>query len=335
MSLSTLLWATAHEIKPRHEGDFPGGFVENLADLAAALGSRTLLKPLRDATPVKFKFETSDRTHAVRESLMTFAFADEDARLAAAVDMCRRLSDRMDGRNKDCLLLISAHETDRPDAREIIVWMFPADRVIQRTGARVALQDAFSLTSGLRKAALFKGANSRTGFLSGVALDHQSSNADRRLAEFWVDGFLGAVMQVQTREGTALLASGFRGAHEILSSDPRSQEVLAAAIGHLRVRTDKPWSLREVATSVLPDGPARNAFVKAVGSGSETLADFRISIEQFDRLVKYKVFRLQNGVTVSAPFVEVGGDVTVELSEEGATLHARGVIEGATLRGRA
>jgi len=334
MSLGTLLWATAHEIKPKQEGDFQGGFVDNLTDLANALSSRTLIEPLRAGTPVNFDIKSDDRSHPVRDPFMSFAFNAEPERLAASTQLCERLAAEMDGRNKECLLLLSAHETANDGVREVIVWMFPADTVIQRTGSRVDLQDAFSLTSGLRKAAVFKGPNARTGFLSGIALDHQSSSVDRRLAEFWVAGFLGASMQVQSREGTALLASAFRHANNALTGDVPSQETLAAAIGQLRARSDKPWTIQEVAVDLLPGGPVREAFLRAAGEGAETRATFRVGIEQFDSLVKYRVFRLTNGVTVSAPFLEIGDGVNIEGSEEGATLVARGVIASETLRSR-
>jgi hypothetical protein len=262
---------------------------------------------------------------------MSFAFMEEGDRLAAAVALCARLASKMDGRNKNCLLLVSVHETDSPAAREVIVWMFPYDRVIQRTGGRVALEDAFSLTSGLRKAAAFRGMDLRTGFLSGVALDHQSSNADQRVANFWISGFLGGELQVQSREGTGLAAAAFRLANKLLAGNEVAQEHLVAAIGQLRARTDRPWTIENIA-DLLPHGDAKVAFSKAAGSGAETRSPFSLSLEQFDQKIKFRVFKLENGITVAAPFVEVGNGVTIEESADGATLTARGRIRGESIR---
>src|SRR5690606_37067574 len=98
MALGTLLWATAHEIKPKQVNDFQGGFVENLTDLATALASSTLIDPLRAGTHVNFVFTSDDRSHPVRDPFMAFAFAADTKRLDAAVSLCQRLAAEMDGR---------------------------------------------------------------------------------------------------------------------------------------------------------------------------------------------------------------------------------------------
>lgn len=333
MALGTLLSATAHEIVPKQAGGFQGGFVDNLADLEAALADKSLIDALRNGTPMSFPFEGDERQHPVRSSIMDFAFKASQDQLDASLNLCERLASKMDGRNKNCLLLVSVHAVDASSAaREVIVWMFPYDRVIQRSGSRVALQDAFSLTSGLRKAATFRGMNVRTGFLSGIALDHQSSNADQRVANFWISGFLGGELQVQSREGTLLAASAFRTANKALAGDEEAQEHLVAAIAQLRARTDRPWTIENIADSLLPDGHARDAFLRASGNGPETRSPFSIALDQFDQKIKYRVFKLDNGITVSAPFVEVGESVTIQESVDGPTLTATGRIKGESIR---
>lgn len=333
MALGQLLSATAHEVMPRQAGGFQGGFVDNLADLEAALRDKSLIDALRNGTPLSFAFEGDSREHAIRSGVMSFAFKTGQDQLDASLDLSARLASTMDGRNKNCLLLLSVHSVESSEAaREVIVWMFPYDRVIQRSGTRVALQDAFSLTSGLRKAASFRGMDVRTGFLSGLALDHQSSNADQRVASFWIKGFLGAELQIQSREGTALAAAAFRSANKSLAGDEPAQEQLVAAIGQLRSRTDRPWTLETIADSLLPAGTARDAFARAEGHGPETRSPFNLALEQFDQKIKYRVFKLDNGITVAAPFVEVGNGVVIEESEGGATLTATGRIQGESIR---
>lgn len=331
MTLGALIAATAHEVAPRQTEPFQGGFVENLADLGSALAERSLIDALRNGTPMNFYFDSPTREHPIRDAAMNFAFKDADDRSRSALGLCERLASTMDGRNKSCLLLVSVHEMPSPAAREVIVWMFPYDRVIQRQGGRVELQDAFSLTSGLRKAATFRGMDVRTGFLSGVALDHQSSNADQRVANFWINGFLGGELQVQSREGTNLAATAFRAANKTLARNEIAQEQLVGAIAHLRSRTDRPWTIEQI-VALLPAGEAKEAFVKAAGNSAATRSPFALDLEQFDQKIKYRVFKLENGITVSAPFVEVGQGVTIEESVDGATLTARGKIQGETIR---
>jgi hypothetical protein len=333
MALGNLISATAYEISPRQEGPFDGGLVENLADLGAALADKSMIDALRDGTPVSFDFDNEARVHPVRDALMTFAFGTAATRVAASQELAARLASKMDGRNKNCLLLISVHEVASSEALEAIAWMFPYDQVIQRTGGRVALQDAFSLTSGLRKAAAFRGLNLRTGFLSGVALDHQSSNTDQKVAQFWITKFLGGALQVQSREGTLLAAKVFRAANKTLAGDEVAQAALVAAIGQLRSRTDKRWTIQEIADTLLPGGASREAFTAAAGHGPETRSPFDLDLQRFDQKVKYRVFKLDNGITVSAPFVEIGAGVTIEQSSEGQSrLTATGTIAGEALR---
>jgi hypothetical protein len=334
MELGLLIRATAHEVTPRQIGDFEGGFVENLADLSAALHKHALVEPLRDATPVSFVFEGNERQHPVRDHFVSFAFGDGAGQLAASRGLCERLAAEMDGRNKPCLLLLSAHETESVDEREVIVWVFPADVVIRRSGDHVSLEDAFSLTSGLRKAANFRGSGLRTGFLSGRALDHQANHTDQRLAEFWISGFLGCAVQIQAREGTRLAAMAFRNANKALAGDEPAQGRLLAALAQYRARVDRAWSLEDVASELLAAGTARDAFVAAIGTGPDTKAPFRLALEAFDAQIKFRVFKLENGVTVSSPFVEVGHDVEVTESEAGSTLRVTGLIVGETIRAR-
>jgi hypothetical protein len=147
MALGRLIAATAHEISPRQVNPFQGGFVENLTDLGEALSRKSLIDALRDGTPVTFDFRGDEnRAHDVRDALMLFSFNDAQIQLEASLSLCGRLAGKMDGRNKNCLLLVSVHETIDSTAREVIVWMFPYDQVIQRSEGRVALQNAFSLT---------------------------------------------------------------------------------------------------------------------------------------------------------------------------------------------
>ncbi|WP_349867471.1 hypothetical protein [Leifsonia sp. WHRI 6310E] len=333
MALGALLAASAFEVSPRQEGGFQGGFVENLDDLSAALNEKSMIDALRSGTPMNFSFEADSRLHEVRDSVMSFAFdGDEAVRLEATRALCGRLASQMDGRNKNCLLLTSLHAMSSDAAKEVIIWMFPYDRVIQRSGQHVQLQDAFSLTSGLRKAASFAGMNLKSGFLTGKALDHQSSNVDQRVATFWISGFLGAELQVQSREGTALAAKLFRAANKALAGDEKSQEQLVAGITSLRNRADRPWTIENIGEQLLPPGPAREAFAAAAGFGPETHAPFSLDVDQFDERIKFRVFKLENGITVSSPFVEVGKNVQVKESADGATLYAQGKIRGETIR---
>jgi hypothetical protein len=148
-------------------------------------------------------------------------------------------------------------------------------------------------------------------------------------------GFLGGALQVTSSAGTGLVARFFREANRNLENDEVSQESLFAAIGLLRARADRPWTIQEISNDLLPAGPARQAFEDAAGSGSETRSPFLLDRDQFDAKIKFRSFKLDNGVTVTSPFSEVGRGVTVFESEDGAILTATGRISKETIRATA
>lgn len=269
----------------------------------------------------------------MRDLLLKFAFGSSKDQLSSSVELCQRLADNMDGRNKSCLLLLSLHESATATHVEAVLWMFPYDRVIQRTGGKVDLNDAFSLSSGLRKAASFAGANNRAGFLSGLALDQQSSSVDQKVAQFWIGRFLNGQLQVQSREGTDLLANAFRATNKSLKNDEAAQQHLVAAVAHVRSNSSKPWTLEDV-SNAFPAGAARDAFDKATGSGPETRTPFIIDLPRLDSRIRFRVFKLDNGITVAAPFLELGPGSGIELavSAAGTKLTASGLVESETIR---
>jgi hypothetical protein len=321
-------------VSPRQDGQFQGGFVDNLDELGSALSEKSLSDALHEGTPLNFIFPEGTRSHPVRDALLTLSFSqDEEEQMAASISLCQRLADHMDGRNKNCLLLITVHSGPGESSAEAILWMFSYDRVIQRSGGKVDLKDAFSLSSGLRKAASFSGSNSRTGFLSGVALDHQSSNANQLVAQFWISRFLEGSLQVQAREGTNLLAKAFRAANKALSNDELAQDQLVSTIIYVRANAAQPTTIASIG-GLVPAGSAREAFARAAGSGPETRAPFAVDLERFDSRIKFRVFRLESGITVSAPFVEVSeqGGVQIEESVDGSRLIASGLIKSESIR---
>src|SRR5436190_1028558 len=64
------------------------------------------------------------------------------------------------------------------------------------------LADVFSQTSRLRKAAVFKGRQRDTSFLSGRALDIQTGRASVDVADYWVGKFLQCQLAITPLIGT-------------------------------------------------------------------------------------------------------------------------------------
>jgi hypothetical protein len=222
--------------------------------------------------------------------------------------------------------VLSVHEASN-DHRQVVTWTFPRERVLRRTGATVNLEDAFSLHSRLRKAALLVGANNRAGFLTARVLDYQTTSVDCSAADFWIFEFLGAKLQIDSAEGTPKLASVLRRANDHLE-DLSAQEQIHTAIASVRNSPRTRWSIVEFATDLLPDGAARDAVLRAAGTGEETRAVFELDVAKFDELVQYRVYVLTNGVRVSAPFREIGDSVTIDEDGQRRTLTAKGTRPG-------
>jgi hypothetical protein len=322
MSLGKLLAANALEVSPKQQSAFEGGDVANLMELQAGLEEAASGGKLDQGLAVTLKVD-QNRTSPVREAVMLSAFGTPDGRLKAVEQLAARLGQAMDHRSSICLLLVSVHELSDA-SRQVVVWTFPHERVIRRAGGKVDINEAFSLNSRLRKAALLSGQNNRSGFLVAHVLDQQTTSTERVAADFWIVKFLDAQQQIGTAEGTTLAATTFRRAHERLEAS--EQEALETAMASVRALTDRRWSLESIAAELLPEGKARKEFLRAAGRGDEVRATFIIDQEEFDRLLRFHVFTLANGVRVTAPVSQIGVGVVVEESTGGRTLIARGVI---------
>ena len=239
-------------------------------------------------------------------------------------------------RSKPSLLMVSVHTAAVAGDRRLLLWTFPQQEVfnlrLSRGRARLELLEAFNRESSLRKVAMLEGPNTRTGMLIARVLDFQASATERTVADLWIVKFLAAALQMSDVEGTQLLARALRSAHSKTRGDQRAQDQITVAIAALRVTNVPRWSIDSVASTYL-DSTAAAALVGAVRP-EERAAIFGIDKERLDQLVQYTRFTLGNGVVVSAPFVEIGADRGVEVTEVDGKrrLRAEGEIQEEQVR---
>lgn len=340
MGAGRLIAAYAFEVSPRQIEEFVGGAVSIGHGLQSALDSTFDRSRLASAPSVTFLVDddSGSRSHPVRDVALDVAFQEGDraehvARLAA------RLGESMDNRSKPSLLMVTLHESTNTSSRRLIIWTFPQQEVfnLQLRGgrARLELLEAFNRESILRKAALLEGPNQPTGMLSSRVLDLQSTAAERAVADLWIVKFLHARLQMSDSEGTQLLARALRNAHTQARDDIGAQEQINAAISTIRTSQQPRWSIDTVAATFL-SGSAAESFLAHVRAEERT-AVFSLDLARFDHLVQYKRFRLASGVVVSAPFVEIGQDsgVTVTETDGERRIQVEGVIEEEQVRTRA
>jgi hypothetical protein len=338
MGAGTLVLAYAYEVAPRQLSNFVGGAVRVGAGLQSALDSTFDRSRLGSAPSVTFMVDTASpsRAHPIRDEALKVSFDGGD-QTEAVQRLAARLGDSMDNRSKSSLLMVTVHEATT-SGRRLILWTFPQQEVfnLRSSGGetRLELLEAFNRESSLRKAALLEGPNQSTGMLSARVLDLQSTAAERAVADLWIVKFLQARLQMSDAEGTQLLARSLRTAHTRTRDDSRAQDQINAAIAALRTSNQPRWSIDAVASTFL-SGEASEAFLSHVRP-EERGAAFGLDREKFDHLIQYKRFKLANGVIVSAPFVEIGsqGGVTITEVEGERRLQAEGVIEEEQVRTR-
>jgi hypothetical protein len=156
-------------------------------------------------------------------------------------------------------------------------------------------------------------------------LDYQIRGDDRRAADFWVLEFLDSRLQMSGPEGTSRFAAVLRVANNNLADSPKDQEVLHTAIAAVRSHSKTRWSINNFARDLLPEGAARNEVLAATKLADERSAVFDLDVEQFDKLVEYRIYHLANGIRVSAPFTQIGEGVKIVESDNGRSLPATGL----------
>ncbi|WP_313539950.1 hypothetical protein [Leifsonia aquatica] len=339
MPSGQLIAAYAYEVAPQQDSTFSGGAIAISTQLQAALDRTFDRSKIEIAPAVSFMVDTSSptRAHPIRDAALAVSFATSSQESVVEA-LAKRLADSMDNRSKSSLLMISVHQATHSHARRFLLWTFPQQEVFNLTvrggHPQLDMLEAFNRESNLRKAALIEGPNERTGMLTARVLDFQSTAAERAVADLWIVKFLHARLQMSDMEGTQLLARTLRQAHTKTRGDIDAQDQINAAITGLRIASGQRWSIDTVAATYLT-GEAERAFLANVRP-EERAAMFGIEHDRFDQLIQYKRFTLANGVIVSAPFVEIGSEGGVTITEIGGkrVLQAEGEIEEEQVRTR-
>lgn len=343
MPAGKLLAAYAYEVAPRQTTTFTGGEITANVQLEAALDSTFDRSKIATAPVVSFEFDTttSKRLHPIRDAALAVAFGT-GSQGAVTAGLAQRLADSMDNRSKPALLMVSVHDSGATGERRVLLWTFPQQEVFNlhltaRGKPKLDLLEAFNRESSLRKVALIDGHNTKTGMLSARVLDFQATATEKSVSDLWIAGFLAARLQMNSAEGTKLLARVLRTAHTKTTDDQQAQDQLLAAITALRVAPNPRQSLDQIERTYLT-GTAAAAFRAAAGSPEVRAAVFPIDADQFDHLIQYTRFHLDNGVVVSAPFAALDPtDGAVKVTEDGSErrLQVEGRIEQEQVRTRA
>lgn len=259
---------------------------------------------------------------------MRLAFGDGAAQDAAADFLAQRLSAAMDGRSQPHLLVLVAGVDDAGAEGATTFWTFPRDDAIRfDASARPTveiLENVFSQTSRLRKAAKFSGKEHDGDFLDGRVLDIQTGRTSIDVANYWVDRFLECTLAVTSIQGTENVATAIRKVNESLVT-PEDRERLNIAVLALRNSPRPSWTVDEIADTFLPAD--LGAKLRDASEPTMTNARFEINPGSYDRLLTTRVFSLESGVVVSSPLGEVGTpDDPASVIVQGSQLTCTGTI---------
>jgi hypothetical protein len=206
-----------------------GGAKQASAGVRQALAKAQANSKLEKGLPVSLILDTTTRSSDVRSSLLQIAFATRVRAEVASRNAAGRLAGAMHWRSKPCLLVVSVYGSSGSSPRKVVLWLFPQDSVFRLSPQAMQVHDdAYSQSSSLRKAACFEGAHDNTGFLGGRVVDREANSTDRYAADFWVNKFLAAQLQIGTEEGTQIFAGTLRKANEKLQ-DPEARTSLHSA----------------------------------------------------------------------------------------------------------
>jgi len=277
-------------------------------------------------TTVVFRMDDS-RTHVVRELLLKLAFGQTRSPLTAMTELASRLCVFTDNRMGSSLMLTTVEESGA--RRRVTMYTFPEqDTLTLRTLSDEAILErlrTFVMRSALRKVARFEGKNIDSHFIQGEVADPLIGKDARSAADYWLDAFLDAEFSINDQKGTRLVAAALKSAFKLASAEEK-QAVMEAAIALMADRR-QAWSLEKVADKLVPEG-LREAFLVVAPNQETARSQFYLDKDLLRQQINYRVFQLDTGVWVSAPFSEVGETVKLTGGGSKRTLTCRGVVIG-------
>jgi len=333
----------AFEVPPQRNVEKPlppaGGLVQAATTVSVAIDESTESISVGKWIDADLQIDSAsqDRSHVIRNLAIAIAFGSDADALSGAAQIAAHLSACTDRRSKDSLLMIVVADDDK--ATEVKLWTFPQDSVFQFSPSRrlgkgpsVQATEAFSRGSHLRKAAVFRGQNRRTDFLSCRVVDFQVNASARAAADFWIEHFLDARLSLGSALGTKILAKVLRETVGAACNAEERLELVGAAQA-LRQSNREKWSIASVADELLREPARSNLLAHPVAKRNKDSL-FSLDRDAFDKLINFRVYQLDTGVWVSAPFTDEPEGVEIEKAGDDRRLTATGLVVAETVRSR-
>lgn len=280
---------------------------------------------IESQTRVQFFFNES-RGNEFRDLAISFLWGTDPTTSSQSIAM--RLSLLMDNRSDEGLFVITVSD-ENDGKRQMVLWIFPKEDALQfksgpTTNTINVLEDVFSKTSKLRKAAKFAGVNSPASMMSGHVLDYQNDASN--VADFWVTDFLASKLSVNDDVGSEKLADALESLYN-RTSEYASRERIYAAIITLKNRGSRRTTGKSIADEFFRDDVGLvTKFKRQFQSDELYNSQFNFKKDAFNAKVKVIFYQLSNGIVVTSP-IGIGDDsLKIRGSESARTLTASGEI---------
>ena len=306
-----------------------GGPVSISIELKKTLGDVYKEAKFDSQTPVEFLFDSS-RANEFREKIIEYLWGNSNE---AGKQIALRLSLKMDKRTEECLLVLTWGELDN-GSRQLVIWVFPKEEALQfkagSTNAINVLEDVFSRTSRLRKAARYCGYNVSASLLGGHVLDFQSSGEG--IADYWISEFLLSRLSLNDEAGSRIVGEALEKLYNKIQ-DRSSREKIYAAIVTLKNKPNVPTRAADIASLFFAgDNAIIGKFKRLFKSDDVYNARFKFSQSAFREVIKLSIYTLENGITVTTPIGISESDLTIKDENNKRKLSATGIIESERIR---
>lgn len=267
----------------------------------------------RAPTLIDFVPEGGKQKNVVRDRIRSLAFGAQQERSSASSHLAVRLASVTSRRSPDGLFIVMVGR--RASDYRVVLWKFPADKIIQARLVNSKLKirlvdDAFSRRSTYFKSAVFEGGESSTSFWQGRVEDRQAVSRVREAADFWVRDFLSARPALTDVHGTRLLANALR---ETIRRTETAQlrDDLISTVAVIRGQAGRQLTLNQFAQQYLPEA-CRDSFLHLAGPEEIWETPFRIDFPTLADQIKVRSLTLNDRFVVRGPVDEFDKVVAVE-----------------------
>jgi hypothetical protein len=206
--------------------------------------------------------------------------------------------------------------------KRIVISRFPADNGFIADEAASSLnvefvERIFMKSSKAYKSAMYEGSSPTKHFWEGKAVDHQINN-DITVSEYWIKDFLKSDFSTTGERGTRTLAAALRAAVNDKEVPLNVKDEISSAVKLSRTLDKKTLSPVEYGKKLNLSQEAQDAILAKIRPDLHQM-QFKLSIEELDKLITFKTVELKNGALVSALASEFDEVFEITPADKGQT----------------